>query len=77
MKFCNLEYYRKKASLSQSELARLSGIPQTTISGWEKCIGEPSVTRALVLSEILNIPVQKIFPTATSLEKGVGQVETW
>ncbi len=71
MKFCNLEYYRKNAGLSQSELARLSSIPQTTISGWEKCIGEPSVTRAIILAEILNAPVEKVFPTTTNLEKEV------
>ena len=62
MKTNKLEYYRKKAKLSQNNLSKLTNIPQTTISGWEKGIGEPCVTRALIVSEVLNVPVQEIFP---------------
>lgn len=62
MNFFKLKYYRKKAGLSQSKLAELTGIPQTTISGWEKDIGEPSVTRAILLAQALQTTVEELFP---------------
>ncbi|MFR9199320.1 MAG: helix-turn-helix transcriptional regulator [Candidatus Gastranaerophilaceae bacterium] len=53
---------RKASGYSQAELAQLSGIPQTTLSGWE--IGLPrdhAITRALILARILRSTVEDLF----------------
>ena len=60
MIYLNIKNYRKKKGISQSELSKLTGIPQTTISGWEKGVGEPSITRALLLAKVLNITVENL-----------------
>lgn len=57
----NLKKYREKMGYSQSELAKITKIPQTTISSWEHGIGEPTYSRAILIAKKLNTPPEKIF----------------
>lgn len=57
----NLQLYRKKAQLTQQELSKATNIPQTTISCWERKIGEPTVTQAFRLADILDTTVEDLF----------------
>ena len=52
----NLKKLRKRANLSQSELANLLGVNQYNISFWEIGRSEPNIEQIIKLSEILNIP---------------------
>ena len=61
MKVNNLSEYRKRAGYSQNKLAKLSGIPQTTICSWEHDVGEPSYSRAVLLAKLLNTTPEKLF----------------
>lgn len=45
----NLAYYRKLADLSQAEMAKQLGVPQSTYSGWE------TGTRKIQLSTIIQL----------------------
>ena len=47
---------RKELGLSQSGLSELSGVPQTTISGWERGI-KPTAVDLLKVASALNVTV--------------------
>ena len=53
----NLKKLRKRANLSQNELANLLGINQYNISFWEIGRSEPNIEQLIKLSEILNVPI--------------------
>lgn len=55
-----IKRYRKEAKLSQTELSRKSGIPQTTISDWENGKSIPNVQNAQDLSKALGIDIEKL-----------------
>ena len=61
MKENNIAYYRRISNISQLALSKMTKIPQTTISGWENGIGEPAVTRAMILAKILNADIYDLF----------------
>lgn len=48
----NLKELRKEHGLTQSELAKLIGVDQRTISAWEKGVCEPSFCLLSKLCEI-------------------------
>ena len=52
----NLKKCRKRANLSQAELAKLLDINQYNISFWEIGRSEPSIEQLVKLSNILNVP---------------------
>ena len=52
----NLKKIRKRANLSQAELAKLLGVNQYNISFWEIGRSEPNIEQLIKLSEILNVP---------------------
>ena len=52
----NLKKLRKRANLSQNELANLLSVNQYNISFWEIGRSEPNIEQIIKLSEILNIP---------------------
>lgn len=57
----NLQLYRKKAKFTQQELSKATQIPQTTISCWERRIGEPTVSQAFKIAKILDVEVEDLF----------------
>ena len=52
----NLKKLRKRANLSQQELAQLLNVNQYNISFWEIGRSEPNIEQLIKLSEILNVP---------------------
>ncbi|HHY67325.1 MAG TPA: helix-turn-helix transcriptional regulator [Alicyclobacillus sp.] len=56
-----LREFRKNLGITQSRLAVLTQIPQTTISGWERGIGEPTVSEAYLLAKALNTTIEDLF----------------
>lgn len=45
---------RKRANLSQKELAKRLGIATTTVSSWEQAVSQPPLKRAKALAKILH-----------------------
>lgn len=58
----NIRQIRKECGCSQQKLAKMTGIPQTTISGWEQNIGEPPVSKAFILAKALQTSIENLFP---------------
>ncbi|MCL2029830.1 MAG: helix-turn-helix domain-containing protein [Deltaproteobacteria bacterium] len=52
---------RNVKGFSQTRLSDLTGIPQTTISCWERNIGEPTVSQAQKLAGALGVPLEDLF----------------
>ncbi len=50
----NLKALRKNAKITQTDLAKLLGVDQRTISAWEKRICEPDYDTLAKLCEIFN-----------------------
>lgn len=51
---------RKRALLSQSELAMKVGVTQGAVSQWEKGTATPSVDKLLLVSQALNCTVDEL-----------------
>ena len=50
---------RKKLKMSQARLSELTGIPQTTISGWENGL-EPNIKEIKMIAAALKCPYQEL-----------------
>lgn len=61
----NLRRMRKKARLSQEELALRSGLDRTYISGCERGIRNPSIVSVEKIAEALNVPAKEFFETGS------------
>lgn len=57
----SIKYYRKKANLSQENLAKKLGITRTDMSFIENKKIYPDTKTAEMLAEILGIPIGKIY----------------
>lgn len=55
-----LQRLRNIAGLSQAELARLAGIPVTTLRNWEQDRRQPRLDQAVKLARALNVSVDII-----------------
>jgi len=53
----NIKYVREKRGLSQSKLAEMIDVNQTTIARWEDENRIPTIDKAIQVSSILNIPL--------------------
>lgn len=53
----NIKYVREKRGLSQSKLAKMIDVNQTTIARWEDENRIPTIDKAIQVSSILNIPL--------------------
>jgi len=75
-----LKYFRKKVRKSQKKIEGETGIPQTTLSGWENDISEPTVSDIVKLatafdiqpSDLLDGPVPQDETCCTSESKLAG-----
>lgn len=56
----NIIYFRKKRHLSQCELAKLMGVSQNAVYGWENNKRKPSIDILKKMSEILRITLYDI-----------------
>ena len=56
----NIKYYRKKAGLTQAELANMSNVSQMSIRRYEAGSREPSLASLNDIAKALKIPVSKL-----------------
>lgn len=56
-----LKEHRARLSVNQAELGRMAGVSRQTISLIERGDYSPSVTLALKLAKIFEVPVEEIF----------------
>lgn len=54
------KYHRLKAGLTQSELARLTGIKQQSISCWEKQQKMPGLEYCIILADFYGISLDEL-----------------
>lgn len=57
-----IHLYRKRAGLTQTELAQAAGVSKSTISNYECGITQPKITALLKISTALDIPLSYIVP---------------
>lgn len=55
-----IERFRKKANISQVELAKKLGVTQGAISQWEKGIAVPQANKLPEIAKILNCSVDEL-----------------
>ena len=60
---CNLRNILDAGGISNAELAARSGVTTTTLLSWMKMISYPRLDMAYRVSEVLGIPVEKIWKT--------------
>lgn len=60
----NLKQIRKKAHLTQEELANCVGVRRETISQLESGKGNPSLLTVLKVAKVLKVPVDELFKLA-------------
>ena len=56
----SLKNRREKAGLSQSELARKTGVNQQSMSRWEMGINAPNITDSVTLARFYKISVDEL-----------------
>ena len=60
--------YRKRFGYSQPKLSQISGIPQTTLSGWELGLTDKhAIIRAIHLAGIFGTTVEDLFMSTTPI----------
>lgn len=57
----NIRILRKKAGLTQAQLAEVLGIKQQMIADYERCKVNPEVSRLPVLAKALSVSVGELF----------------
>lgn len=63
-----LKEHRARLSVNQAELGKMAGVSRQTISLIERGDYSPSVTLALKLAKIFEVPVEEIFTYAEEEE---------
>lgn len=63
-----LTYIRQRRGLTQTEVARRTGVSRVTICGYEKDRREPTLFNAVALAEVLNVSL-KYLATGENHEK--------
>ena len=58
----NIKKYRMELNLTQNELAEISGVPQPTISQYERNLFIPTITSAWLIADALHISVDQLRP---------------
>jgi transcriptional regulator with XRE-family HTH domain len=61
-----LHFLRRERELSQEEVARLTGIPRTTLMYWERTGNLAGRRQILALAKIYRVSVQKLLRTENS-----------
>ena len=57
----NVRYYRRLHNLTQEGFAELIGVHRQTVIAIEKQKYEPSIGVVLMISSVLNEPIEKLF----------------
>ncbi len=61
----NLKYHRESSNLSQMELAKSTGIPQSTISAYEKGTNIPNIISCRILADFYGITLDELIGRET------------
>lgn len=63
----NIKYYRKKAGITQKQLAELVGVTSTAVSNWES--GQNSINTEILFKvcEVLNVSLNNIYSTTPAI----------
>lgn len=56
-----IKEFRKKKNLSQSDIANIMRIGQSTVANWEREYRNPNVRQAIQLAEILETTVEELY----------------
>lgn len=56
-----IKEFRKKKNMSQSDISKIMGVKQNTISQWETGDRIPNVIQALKLAEILETTIESLY----------------
>lgn len=56
-----IKEYRKKAKLSQNDIAKIMKVKQNTFSQWENDKRTPNVRQAIKLAKILETTVESLY----------------
>lgn len=56
-----IKEYRKKKRLSQTDIAKMLNIEQSTFSQWENGSRVPSLMNAIKLAEVLDTNVESLY----------------
>ena len=56
----NLKYHRESNNLSQTALAKATGIPQTTISAYENGTNIPNIINCITLANFYGITIDEL-----------------
>lgn len=62
----NIAFYRKRAKLTQKDLADRLGTGATTVSGWERGAATPDVEILFQICNVLSVSVSDIFGMDTT-----------
>jgi len=65
----NLVHLRKKANLSQEQLAESLNVTRQAISKWESGLSTPDVDKLLQLSDIFQVPLDQLLKTLKPIQK--------
>ena len=61
MKFgAELKYHRESAGLSQTEVAKRTGITQAAISRWEDDLRIPNIENCILLADLYGITIDEL-----------------
>lgn len=63
-----LRSFRKSAGKTQSELGKAIGVPQATISKWEKGLQSPSADHASKLQDLTGMPMAELLGLEARVE---------
>ena len=72
----NIMYFRKKQHLSQCDLAKLMGVSQNAVYGWENNKRKPSIDILKKISEILKITLYDIVEGNKPIEKSTCDISS-
>lgn len=65
-----LKDIRKRAGLTQVELAIKLGIKQGSISNWENGTSKPDIPTAVKIAEVLNVDIAEVVACFTDNKEG-------
>lgn len=66
MKYETYVEYRDKANTYDSKIAKETGIPKSTFTGWKDGLFTPKFDKQEKIAKILNIPLEKLFEADSS-----------
>ena len=64
----NIQYFRKKANLTQTQLAEKLSVARQTVAKWENGEATPNINECIVMAELWNISIDDLVKDLTEKE---------